>query len=110
MPKLVIIADDLTGANDAGVQFAKYGMKVQVMLGDAVGSSEAAAVEVLVRDTDSRAVSPELAFSRVQAASRLVRQAAGTDAMPLIFKKVDSTLRGNLGPEIDAAIAEFGFN
>lgn len=109
MPKLVIIADDLTGANDAGVQFAKYGMKVQVMLGDTLGSSEEGAVEVLVRDTDSRAVPPDLAFARVQAASRLVRQAAGTGVLPLIFKKVDSTLRGNLGPEIDAAMAEFGF-
>jgi uncharacterized protein YgbK (DUF1537 family) len=109
MPKLVIIADDLTGANDAGVQFAKYGMKVQVMLGDTVVSSEEGAVEVLVRDTDSRAVPPELAFARVQAASRLVRTAAGTGALPVIFKKVDSTLRGNLGPEIDAAMSEFGF-
>ena len=109
MPKLVIIADDLTGANDAGVQFAKYGMKVQVMLGDTLGSSEEDAVEVLVRDTDSRAVPPELAFARVQAASRLVRQTAGTGVLPVIFKKVDSTLRGNLGPEIDAAMAEFGF-
>jgi uncharacterized protein YgbK (DUF1537 family) len=109
MPKLVIIADDLTGANDAGVQFAKYGMRVQVMLGDSVASSEAGVVDVLVRDTDSRAVSPESAFARVQAASRLVRQAAGESRLPLIFKKVDSTLRGNLGPEIDAAMAEFGF-
>ena len=110
MPKLVIIADDLTGANDAGVQFAKYGMKVQVMLGDSVGLSETDAVDVLVRDTDSRAVPHEEAFSRVETASRLVRLAAGVGKLPLIFKKVDSTLRGNLGPEIDAAMAEFGFD
>jgi uncharacterized protein YgbK (DUF1537 family) len=110
MPKLVIIADDLTGANDAGVQFAKYGMKVQVMLGDSTVSTGATAgVDVMVLDTDSRAVAPEIAFARVQAASRLVRQAAGAENLPLIFKKADSTLRGNLGPEIDAALAEFGF-
>lgn len=110
MPKLVIIADDLTGANDAGVQFAKYGMKVQVLLGDSTERTSATAdVDVMVLDTDSRAVAPEIAFARVQAASRLVKSAAGQSRSPLIFKKVDSTLRGNLGPEIDAALAEFGF-
>ena len=31
MLKLAVIADDLTGANDAGVQFAKEGLKVQVL-------------------------------------------------------------------------------
>lgn len=110
MPKLVIIADDLTGANDAGVQFAKYGMRVQVLLGDSTIAGNGAAVDVLVLDTDSRAVAPEVAFARVQAASRLVKNAAGNNETPLIFKKVDSTLRGNLGPEIDAAMAEFGFD
>ena len=110
MPKLVIIADDLTGANDAGVQFAKYGMRVQVLLGDSTIAGNGAAVDVLVLDTDSRAVAPEVAFARVQAASRLVKNAAGSNKTPLIFKKVDSTLRGNLGPEIDAAMAEFGFD
>ncbi len=109
MPKLVIIADDLTGANDAGVQFAKYGMKVQVLLGESTAQGSAD-VDVLVLDTDSRAVAPDVAFARVQSASRLVKNAAGNNRTPLIFKKVDSTLRGNLGPEIDAVMAEFGFD
>ncbi len=109
MKKLVIIADDLTGANDAGVQFAKYGMTVQVLLTDLAAAQDGESVDVVVLDTDSRAVSPEVAFARVQAASRLVKNAAGNEIIPLIFKKVDSTLRGNLGPEIDAVMAEFGF-
>ena len=112
MPKLVIIADDLTGANDAGVQFAKYGMNVQVLLSDSTQTAENgkdAAVDVAVLDTDSRALAAEVAFARVTAAGRRVKKVAGNDKIPLIFKKVDSTLRGNLGPEIDAAMAEFGF-
>ena len=113
MHKLVIIADDLTGANDAGVQFAKYGMNVQVLLEDSSqttvsGSGEV--VDVVVLDTDSRAVPAEVAFARVAAASRMVKKVAGNGEIPLIFKKIDSTLRGNLGPEIDAAMTEFGFD
>lgn len=30
--KLAIIADDLTGANDSGVQLARHGLKTSVLL------------------------------------------------------------------------------
>ncbi len=110
MPKLAIIADDLTGANDAGVQFAKYGLRVQVFLGEPVAARKGEIVDVLVLDTDSRAVLPEQAFDRVWAASRVIENYSAESVRPLIFKKVDSTLRGNLGAEIDAAMAAFGFD
>ena len=32
---IAIIADDLTGANDSGLQFASYGLPTKVFLGDA---------------------------------------------------------------------------
>lgn len=110
MPKLAIIADDLTGANDAGVQFVKYGLRVQVFLAkpDTTGNNEP--VDVLVLDTDSRAIAPRIAFDRVCAAGRWVSDYSVATERPLIFKKIDSTLRGNLGPEIDAAMVEFGFD
>jgi uncharacterized protein YgbK (DUF1537 family) len=110
MPKLAIIADDLTGANDAGVQFAKYGLRVQVFLGEPVAARKGEIVDVLVLDTDSRAVLTEQAFDRVWAASRVIENYSAESVLPLIFKKVDSTLRGNLGAEIDAAMAAFGFD
>ena len=31
--KIAVIADDLTGANDTGVQFAKQGLKTIVLMG-----------------------------------------------------------------------------
>jgi len=107
MLKLVVIADDLTGSNDAGVQFAKYGLRVQVLLGTLPEGQKRGETDVLVLDTDSRASTAEQAGNKVRAASRTVKKIAG--APPLIFKKIDSTLRGNLGPEIDAAMDEFGF-
>ena len=105
MLKLAIIADDLTGANDAGVQFAKQGLKVQVFLTDLVETDGGFSPEVMVLDTDSRAASPAEAFARVRATGGLVRRMAAIP--PLIFKKIDSTLRGNIGAEINAAMAEY---
>ncbi len=105
MVKLAVIADDLTGANDTGVQFAKQGLTVQVFLNDLVEKDLGHSPEVMVLDTDSRAASPAEAFARVRATGGLVRSMAAVQ--PLIFKKIDSTLRGNIGAEIDAAMAEY---
>ena len=105
MVKLAVIADDLTGANDTGVQFAKQGLTVQVFLNDLVEKDPGRSPEVMVLDTDSRAASPAEAFARVRATGGLVRSMAAVQ--PLIFKKIDSTLRGNIGAEIDAAMAEY---
>ena len=102
---MAVIADDLTGANDAGVQFAKQGLKVQVFLNDLLEKDLGLFPEVMVLDTDSRAASPAEAFARVRATGGLVRNVAAVQ--PLIFKKFDSTLRGNIGTEIDAAMAEY---
>lgn len=100
--KFAVIADDLTGANDTGVQFAKYDWKVSVLLGDTASSLRPSDRDVLVWDTDSRSVSLEVAYRRTAAA---VRDALQLGAETL-FKKLDSTMRGNLGAELDAVYEE----
>lgn len=107
MLKLAVIADDLTGANDAGVQFVKHGLKVQVFLGGSVEGEGERRTDALVLDTDSRAAQPDQAYERIRNAGRIIKQVSSV--RPLVFKKIDSTLRGNLGAEIDAAMAEFDF-
>lgn len=102
MPELVVIADDLTGANDTGVQFCKAGLRAQVLLEPDTGTWVKEA-DVVVIDTDSRALPPEKAAARVREACGLARRIGD----PEIYKKVDSTLRGNIGPEIAAACEEF---
>ncbi|MCX7780896.1 MAG: four-carbon acid sugar kinase family protein [Negativicutes bacterium] len=102
--KIVIIADDLTGANDTGVQLAKQGLSTLVVL----EPSQLEALKdtaVIVLDTDSRGLAPAAAYHKAAVAARMVKK-YGYD---LIYKKVDSTLRGNLGPEIDAIMDECGF-
>ncbi|MHC1712338.1 MAG: four-carbon acid sugar kinase family protein [Solidesulfovibrio sp.] len=101
--KIAVIADDLTGANDTGVQFAKQGVETAVLLGlhAAPGALEAQAV---VADTQSRALSPDQAYERSAQAAALFKNGPAR----VLYKKVDSTLRGNLGPEIEAIMDAFG--
>ena len=94
-----LIADDLTGACDAGVQFAERGVSTLVHLGPCAQEAE-----LLIIPTGSRDDPPEEARRKVREACALVTQ----DGRTLVYKKIDSTLRGNIGPEIDAALEAAG--
>lgn len=103
--RLAIIADDLTGASDSGVQLARKGLRTQVRLEEPGGEAAPAALDAVVVDTDSRALPREQAYARVREAAEALRQQGYT----WIYKKLDSTLRGNVGAEIDAVLDAFGF-
>lgn len=99
-----VIADDFTGANDAGSGLARAGARVNVLF-DSASTAEPSAADVWVISTDSRALSAQQAAQRTQQATEagaaIVRQG-------WLFKKIDSTLRGNPGAEIDAALQASG--
>ncbi|MGL5454934.1 MAG: D-threonate kinase [Citrobacter telavivensis] len=97
--KMIVIADDFTGSNDTGVQLAKKGARTEVMLTPAQKPSRRA--DVLVINTESRAIPAAQAAQAVQQA--LVPWCEGA-AMPLVYKKIDSTFRGNVGAEVTAAM------
>lgn len=102
MTRIALIADDLTGANDSGVQFVRHGFSASVFF---AGQPVQEGADVVVVDTDTRGVAPRKAYDlTLRAAQRL---AAARPA--LVYKKVDSTLRGNLAAEIDAVMDAFGF-
>lgn len=101
-PRLGLIADDLTGACDAGVQFAHRGFSTIVRLVRPWREREPADLAVLA--TNSRNDSPDLARAKVQEACHLLIQ----EQRAVIYKKIDSTLRGNIGPEIEAAMEACG--
>ena len=64
--KMIVIADDFTGSNDTGVQLAKKGARTEVMLSTSQKPSRRA--DVLIINTESRAVSAELAAKAVRRA------------------------------------------
>ena len=92
---VTLIADDLTGACDAGALFAGRG-RVSVIVG--AGAVDPAR-DVVALDTESRAVSPVEARHRMRAAARRLGARLHTG---LLFKKIDSTLRGPVGGEVEA--------
>ncbi len=98
MNRFVIIADDLTGALDTAVQFSKQRLHTLVLIDDdALGDWD-----VLAIDTESRGYSQEEAYEKAREAARKV---AGVP----IYKKIDSTLRGNVGAELEAIMDQLGF-
>ncbi len=101
--RLGIIADDLTGANDTGVQFARRGARTLVPLDWHDLTSLARRADVLVLNTNSRAAAPRVAAQRARVAAEALRR-AGVEA---IYKKIDSTFRGNVGQELDAILEVF---
>jgi uncharacterized protein YgbK (DUF1537 family) len=93
---LAIIADDLTGGCDTGALFAGPG---PVPLAIWPATPPPAPVQVI--DTESRTLPPRDAGRRVRAA------VAGMPAQHL-FKKIDSTVRGRIGAEIEALMEARG--
>lgn len=106
MKQIAIIADDLTGASDSGAQFARKGLQTQVFFDIEQISKQEQAMEAIVIDTDSRSVAQEIAYARVKEAALPILRAD----FPHIYKKMDSTLRGNLGVEIDAVMDVIPFD
>lgn len=99
--KGVIIADDLTGANASGVLLKKLGLRVSsIFQPDRVHCSDS---DVIAYSTDSRGLAPEDSYARVYEAFLRLKQEAC-----FFNKRIDSTLRGNIGTEIDAALDALG--
>ncbi|MHA7848385.1 D-threonate kinase [Serratia sp. D1N4] len=101
--KMIVIADDFTGANDTGVQLAKKGARTDVVLNGLLRSTQR--TDVLVINTESRALTAAMAKAKVTEALQPYCQ---SDTPPLVYKKIDSTFRGNVGAEVEAAMLASG--
>jgi 4-hydroxythreonine-4-phosphate dehydrogenase len=95
--EVAVLADDLTGAADCGIAFAAAGLDTFVAFGEA---PPPAGAEVVSVDTDSRREGEAEAVRRARAATERARR-AGARA---VYRKIDSTLRGHVGPELAATL------
>ena len=99
MAKLMLIADDLTGAFDTGVQFHKRGASVAFATLPQLAHTSFDA-DVIVADVETRHLSPAEAYARVARAVGLARERG----VETIYIKTDSGLRGQVGASIKAAM------
>lgn len=106
MVKLLILADDFTGALDTGVQFSGKGIRTQVVVSGHWVEPDSDC-DVIVIDVETRHVPKEKAYEIVYD----VCQQAVKYGIRCFYKKTDSALRGNVGSELQAAAdAVFGKN
>jgi uncharacterized protein YgbK (DUF1537 family) len=99
------MADDLTGGADAGAQFAKRGLNtllISIQGNLMIDFPQYNDRDVLAVNIDSRKLSPEKAFHLTSS----VLKGYNRELFPVIYKKIDSTLRGNIGYEIDAILKQ----
>lgn len=101
MSKVVIIADDLTGANATSVLLAREGFKAATFLNlNKYNSEENKSLNVVSISTDSRAIEKKDAYEQVKSVVDFFKD----EDVKLFAKRIDSTLRGNIGTEISAIL------
>ncbi|MBZ9568987.1 four-carbon acid sugar kinase family protein [Modicisalibacter tunisiensis] len=106
--RVVIVADDLTGALDAAAPFAGRGARTRVV----VSPTDLAAVLDDVGDCEVLAVNTETRHAPVaEAAARVAEVFNAVKALSpaLVIKKIDSTLRGHVVAESLAARRVLGY-
>src|SRR5665213_2511587 len=96
-PAILILADDLSGAADCGIACAEAGLETVVALRPGLVGPDAGALAI---DGDTRTRTAEAAAEIME---RLTLS-CGQNENCLVFKKIDSTLRGHLGPELGAVL------
>jgi uncharacterized protein YgbK (DUF1537 family) len=101
-PLMGVIADDFTGACDVGVQFRKRGLETVILTDVKNLCGLKASVDAVVVDTETRNLAPKAAYEKVQQTLKTF----GKFRVKLFYKKIDSTLRGNIGVELDAVLDE----
>lgn len=101
---IAIIADDLTGANDTGVQYKKNGFStiVKVSCGEKIEREYFEKYDVLSINSDTRPLSGKDAYKKVFNIAKQIQNAQ------YIYKKIDSIMRGNPAQELLAVMDSTG--
>ncbi len=98
---IAVISDDLTGAADTGVQLVRAGYRTAVVFRNSPLPDEDD-LDAVALDADSRPLPAGFAAKRVVEAAHAVRGAR------VVYKKMDSTLRGPVAAELAAALEATG--
>ncbi|MFY4776572.1 four-carbon acid sugar kinase family protein [Metabacillus sp. RGM 3146] len=101
--RIGIIADDLTGANATGVGLAKQGFSTATIVQN-TSFHLSEKYNAICIDTDSRYARKDIAENRVKEALHHLKQ-WGAD---VFCKRIDSTIRGNIGFELDTVLNGLG--
>ena len=102
-----IIADDLTGANDTALQFLLRGCNTQILLDHESIPEGCHNTVAWAINTESRLLAPEEAAEQVKLSAHALKTNLKVD---FIYKKIDSTMRGNIAAESLALLEDQGMD
>ncbi len=102
-----IIADDLTGANDTALQFNFSGANTQILFDYSQAPEGMLKTQVWSISTETRNVEKDVAIPVVRGAIKILEEKLNAE---YYYKKIDSTLRGNIGPEAMTVLNELGWD
>lgn len=91
-----IIADDLTGADDTALQFHLRGANTQILLDGSTVPENKKNTQVWAIPTETRNCDAPTAYERVKMATKFMVDELGVE---YFYKKMDSTIRGNIAVE-----------
>lgn len=95
MKKMLLIADDFTGANDSGIKIVQRGYDASISL----NCNEKFDSNINIIDTETRNLNKNKAYDIVD---KTISNLENLSDYLVIYKKVDSTLRGNIRSEYEA--------
>jgi D-threonate/D-erythronate kinase len=98
--KIVVIADDFTGAAEIGGIGLRHGLKVSIET-EAIDNDD---VDLCVIATDTRSMDSRQAAEYISEITRKIIQFGSF----LIYKKIDSVLRGNVSEELESQLSVLG--
>ncbi|MEM2004717.1 MAG: four-carbon acid sugar kinase family protein [Zestosphaera sp.] len=93
---VLIIADDFTGANDTAAQFSKLGLRTISTLNPNLIAEYLREYSVVAINTESRSDEASEAYRKLYEVGLRIKHYDDI----LLYKKIDSTLRGNVTEEI----------
>lgn len=106
MPRIGAVADDLTGATTTGVLLARSKARTAVFFNEqaALAAEGVDDLEAILISSNSRAMAKDDAYKTVAAGT----QALVNMGVQYYTKRIDTTLRGGVGVEIDAMMDTIG--
>ena len=107
-PSLGCIADDYTGASDLANTLTRCGLRTVQTIGIPADDLQLPAVDAVVVSLKSRSIAADEAVTKSLAAEAWLRARGADHVLFKICSTFDSTDAGNIGPVMDALMAQSG--
>lgn len=105
---ICIVSDDLTGANDTALQFQINGADTNILLNKKIENAQPHnSNKVWAISTESRNISLNSAYDKVKSTVEFIKKEINPD---YYYKKIDSTMRGNIAIEVLAMLEILGLD